>query len=684
MRSADFLTRTKRRARALLGVAFVAFIATAPVVRAQQPPRANLANISTRMVVGTGENALIGGLIVTGNEPKKVILRAIGPSLGNDSVGVVLQDPVLELFKGDELVASNDNWRSSQEAEIEASTIPPSDNLEAAIVAILEPNQLYTAVMRGAGDSAGVGLVEVYDLDLGADSTLANISTRGLVQTDANVMIAGSIVVGETGSSQRVLVRAIGPSLEVSGKMADPTLELVNADGAVVRANDNWRNDQEALIRASTIPPTNDAEASLVETLQPGRYTAVVRGSGESTGVAVVELYALNDDYRGVWSLAGDDPDLGSTADLEPLRWLIGDAVVAGFGESYHTSGGFYRMKHRIFRFLVEELGFRAFAMETGWEGAHLAAAYVQTGSGTVEDAIRPHINVWHGHEYADLVQWMAEWNSTHPNPEDKLTFFGFDIQEPVENAAGLVSYLEGVGIPRSDSRSAGISSCEGVEQSHPFGQVPPDRHNTCIQSLTAIEQHLTANKADLVSRTSDQDYTFALLRTVSLRAWEDQVFTIAHDRPAGYSARDAGMAYAFQVMRGLYAPNAKTMVWAANSHVARAPLVTGEVPMGSHLRDAFGERYANFALNAFVTEIDYGTCGPVQRQPDSLEDALLRILTAQNAQFMLVDTRDGSSLAHRVYATGIDQLRPHLEYDGIIYMERSPKFQPLFRAPCQ
>ena len=143
-------------------------------------------------------------------------------------------------------------------------------------------------------------------------------------------------------------------------------------------------------------------------------------------------------------------------------------------------------------------------------------------------------------------------------------------------------------------------------------------------------------------------------------------------------------MAYAFNVMRGMNAPNAKTMVWAANSHVARAPLVTGEVPMGSHLADTFGEKYANFALNAFVTEVDYGTCGEVPRQPDSLEDALMPILATQNAPAMLLDTRDGTRLAHRVYATGIDQLRPHLEYDGILYLQRSPSFRPLYRPPCR
>jgi hypothetical protein len=246
--------------------------------------------------------------------------------------------------------------------------------------------------MRGAGDSTGIGVVEVYDLETSADSKLANISTRGFVETGSNVMIAGSIVVGEAGSSQTVLVRAVGPSLPIDGRLADPTLELVNGDGAVVRSNDNWRTNQELATEATTIPPVDDREAAVLARLHPGNYTAVVRGAGGSTGVALVEVYALANYNHGAWPLSGDDPNLGSKADLEPLRALIGDATVAGFGESYHTSGGFYRMKHRIFRFLVQEMGFRAFAMETNWQGAERAAAYVQGGSETVENAIKDHI----------------------------------------------------------------------------------------------------------------------------------------------------------------------------------------------------------------------------------------------------------------------------------------------------
>jgi hypothetical protein len=252
-----------------------------------------LGNISTRLRVETGENVLIGGFIVTGTQPKRVIVRAIGPSL---PVAGALADPILELRDSSGvLIRSNDNWRSDQETEIIATTIPPSNDLESAIVAILPANNsAYTAVVRGVNDGTGVGLIEAYDLDRTVNSKLANISTRGLVQTEENVLIAGTIVLGQ--APQRVLVRAIGPSLPVSGKLEDPTLELRDGDGTLIRSNDNWRSDQEAEIIATTIPPSNDLESALIEVL-PGNgaaYTAIVRGVNNSTGVGLVEVYALD------------------------------------------------------------------------------------------------------------------------------------------------------------------------------------------------------------------------------------------------------------------------------------------------------------------------------------------------------------------------------------------------------
>jgi plastocyanin len=250
-------------------------------------------NISTRLRVETADNVLIGGFIITGTQPKKVIVRAIGPSLSS-LFPEALADPILELRDSSgSLIVSNDNWRSDQEAEIIATTIPPSNDLESAIVATLPANNAnYTAIVRGANNGTGIGVVEAYDLNRAVDSKLANISTRGFVQTEDNVLIGGLIVLGQ--NPLRVIVRAIGPSLPVTGALADPTLELRDGNGALLAANDNWRSDQEAEIIATTIPPSNDLESAIVRNLAPGNYTAIVRGAANATGVAVVEAYNLN------------------------------------------------------------------------------------------------------------------------------------------------------------------------------------------------------------------------------------------------------------------------------------------------------------------------------------------------------------------------------------------------------
>jgi uncharacterized repeat protein (TIGR03803 family) len=268
------------------------------VYRLNMSPPRNLLNISTRLQVRTGDNVLIGGFIITGTDPKKVIVRGIGPSLSG--VGATLQDPILELHKGSSLIATNDDWTTNQ-AAVEATTIPPTNDLESAIVATLAPGA-YTAVLSGKNNETGVGVVEVYDLDQTANSKLGNISTRGFVDIDSNVMIGGLIVSGGSGGGNaRVIVRALGPSLTalgVPGALSNPSLELHNASGATIAANDDWKlrpdgSSQQGEIEATTVIPGNDSESSLVQTLAPGSYTVIVRGANNSSGVAVVEAYTL-------------------------------------------------------------------------------------------------------------------------------------------------------------------------------------------------------------------------------------------------------------------------------------------------------------------------------------------------------------------------------------------------------
>jgi hypothetical protein len=256
-------------------------------------PATTLANISTRLRVETGDNALIGGFIVTGTQPKRVILLAIGPSL---PLPDALADPTLELYSGNTLLQSNDDWVNSPDKQaIIDSGLAPTNNLESAIIATLPANSSqYTAIVRGTNNNTGIGVVQAYDLDRLVDSKLANISTRGFVQTGDNVLIAGTILLGQT--SQRVIVRAIGPSLPFPGTLADPTLELRDQNGGLIDSNDNWIDspNKQAIID-STVPPTNDSESAIVATLpaNSAQYTAIVRGVNNGTGIAVVEVFAL-------------------------------------------------------------------------------------------------------------------------------------------------------------------------------------------------------------------------------------------------------------------------------------------------------------------------------------------------------------------------------------------------------
>jgi hypothetical protein len=276
-------------------------------------PISTLANISTRAFVQTGDNVVIGGFIVQGAEPKRVVIRAIGPELTQYGVPNALANPTLELHDSTgALIASNNNWATTiiggiitarQGRDIQASGYAPGDGRESAIIADLPPGN-YTAIVRGVANTTGVALAEVYDLSPAPNSLLGNISTRSFVQTGDNVMIGGVIVQGT--QPKRVIVRAIGPELTqygVPNPLADPTLEMHDSTGALIASNDNWQHtiiggiitsDQVAAIRASGHAPTDPSESAIIATLPPGNYTAIVRGVNNTTGVGLVEVYDLD------------------------------------------------------------------------------------------------------------------------------------------------------------------------------------------------------------------------------------------------------------------------------------------------------------------------------------------------------------------------------------------------------
>jgi hypothetical protein len=271
-----------------------------------------LGNISTRSFVQTGNNVMIGGFIIEGSGPKTVIVRAIGPELTQFGVPNPLADPTLELHNGaGTLIASNNNWQttiiggvitSNQVSAIQSSGHAPTHRSESAIIATLQPGD-YTAIVHGLNNTVGVALVEVYDLSTDTASILGNISTRSFVQADNNVMIGGFIIEG--GGPKRVIVRAIGPELTrfgVPDVLPDPVLDLHDSSGALIASNNNWRttiiggiigSDQVNAIQNSRLAPTQPSESAIIATLQPGNYTAIVRGMNNTTGVALVEVHDL-------------------------------------------------------------------------------------------------------------------------------------------------------------------------------------------------------------------------------------------------------------------------------------------------------------------------------------------------------------------------------------------------------
>src|SRR5437868_4717475 len=254
-------------------------------------------NLSARAHVFTGQQILIDGFIIEGSESKKVLIRGLGPSLAGFGIRDFLANPTLSLFDHTStLIAANDNWKSTQQAQIQATGLAPSNDFEAAILATLSPGA-HTAFLQGKGGTAGIGLAEIYDVDSGVNAQVTNVSARGFVGSGNDVLIGGIIIGGgPTGSVQRVLIRALGPSLSSAGvtsPLANPILSLRDTNGNVIANNDNWQDSQQADIAATEKAPPNMKESAILALLAPGSYTAVVTGKNGATGVGLIEFYSL-------------------------------------------------------------------------------------------------------------------------------------------------------------------------------------------------------------------------------------------------------------------------------------------------------------------------------------------------------------------------------------------------------
>jgi len=270
------------------------YIGPMTVASAISASAAQFQNFSSRLLIEAGDNVGIAGFVIGGSEPKKLLIRALGPTLRELGITDVMQNPTLELHDSSgSLIAANDDWKNTQQAAIAATRLEPANDSESAILATLQPGS-YTVVQAGASGGTGTGLLEIYNLDPVASSTLVNMSTRGLVQPGNGALIAGCSVDGGSGANN-VLVRALGPSLTalgVNGALADPILTLYDTNGNVITADDNWKDSQQEAIENTALQPPDDFEAAIFTTLTTGSYTAVVTGKNGNNGIALLEVYA--------------------------------------------------------------------------------------------------------------------------------------------------------------------------------------------------------------------------------------------------------------------------------------------------------------------------------------------------------------------------------------------------------
>lgn len=394
----------------------------------------------------------------------------------------------------------------------------------------------------------------------------------------------------------------------------------------------------------------------------------------------------------GVYKLHGSAPGL-ATDDLEPLRRIVGNAGIVGLGESVHTSGGYYEMKHRTFRYMVEKMGFRAFAIENNWESADKVNQYVQTCQGSADEAVRNLYNVWKSVETREMIQWMCDWNRSHKKKKDKIHFFGFDVQQPGPDGAALTAFLGRIGIGGDDSRVANLRQCDGVSAPTVYpGELPDAPHQQCVQGLEAVQKLFDEEGSRIAAETSSLDFEYARLRLLGLKSWQGQMYHFTRRQfRASTESRDSGMAQAFKTLRELRHPRLKTAIWAHSFHIAKDADRAGwnANTSGYHLRQMFGSNYVAIALISNVTEINWlpgRGCGPahVIRHERSVE----KLLNDLGHDYLLVDLdfpggnppflRPGQT-----YHLSESNMIPAPQFDGLIFLARSRMMDPLGWRPC-
>jgi erythromycin esterase len=388
----------------------------------------------------------------------------------------------------------------------------------------------------------------------------------------------------------------------------------------------------------------------------------------------------------GVYPLAGHDPALPST-DLQPLKKIVGNARFVGLGEADHTSGGFYEMKHRVIRYLIEERGFRVLGFENPWRRSANAIRYVETCEGTPEQALVGMFGVWRSVETVELLRYMCEWNQAHP--QDKVHFYGFDIQfQTPQDVADLTAFLTRIGLPASDPRVADLQACDGAAEAYyPNLAFPEELYNRCQGALSAIWTLFDSREREIARQTSREDLAWARVFVVGQQAWQEELF-YWEDYARSSAARDRGMAYVVEAIRDLRFPRERVALWAHNGHLWKDGIaVEGFKNMGTHLAESLGRSYVAIGLVAYDVGFawpDY-YCGylPYGEALDSAEEHL-RALGLETA---LVDLDPRGSRPRffqpgAVHPLGYYPMVPADQFDALIYLDSSPPMTSLW-IPC-
>ena len=387
----------------------------------------------------------------------------------------------------------------------------------------------------------------------------------------------------------------------------------------------------------------------------------------------------------GVWRLDGTDPEL-PTADLEPFRALVGKATVVGLGESVHTSGGYYETKHRLFRYLVEKLGFRVIAFETPWLDGETANAYVQSCDGDADTATAGFFAVWRSRELSSLIGWMCDWNRTHSKPKDRLSVYAFDIQnQGAEDAQALAEFLVRLGLDPASEAFAGLARCSPAEDMFRIARPFQEDAGRCQAATAAIAELFAAQSKAIVKKVGKTDFAWAKVRREALDAWMETMLWAKHpERWRSFAARDRGMAAVLLGIRDIRHPKSKVAVWAHNAHIAHDGSGWETTVMGQHLTAALGSKYVVVGLASHQADVDWAIIGACGASDPPSPGASEEVLHALGEEMLLLDLKTTTLFEPgREYELGWRTVVPARTFDVLVYLDHSRKMIPLAWPAC-